>query len=206
MDLELLNKTIKILQKDIKTKKLELKKLIEQRNKIEPTQNKYKCLKCNKNFVNNLTYTYHKENVCAQDIWKCSMCSYVAKSKNFLKRHELCCTKKWCPHCKTYRNDRKKVLVRHIEKCKLATEQESDVKTETKENSHSHPAESSQSQTDNLPDDDGCKLEIEQESDVKTEIKEILPAHHDEPSQLQPVHLHDDDVSQTHLDQSVHNT
>ena len=189
MDLELLNKKIKTLQKDIKTKKLELKKLIEQRNNIEPTQNKYKCLKCNKNFVNNLTYIYHRENVCAQDIWKCSMCSYVAKSKNFLKRHELCCTKRWCPHCKTYWSDRKKVLVRHIEKCKLASEQESNVKTKIKENPN-----------------EKCKFASEQESDVKTKIKENPNAYPVEPSQSHTDHLPADDECQTHLDQSVHNT
>ena len=86
---------------------------------------------------------------------------------NYLEKHEAICIKRICPHCKTYRSNRKNVLARHIQQCKLASEQK---------------------------------------PDVVSEIKEILPVHHDEPSQLQPVHLSDDDVSQTHLDQSVHNT
>lgn len=167
MNIETLNKEIKQIQINIKKQKGKLKSLIEQRNKLDPTQNKFKCLKCNKTFVNNLTYNYHIENVCAKDIWKCSYCHVVCVSKNFLNRHEIICAKRICPHCKTYRSNRKNVLARHIQQCKLASEQK---------------------------------------PDVVSEIKEILPVHHDEPSQLQPVHLSDDDVSQTHLDQSVHNT
>ena len=185
---------IKEINNKIQTLRIQLKTLIKQRDKImNKNTQKFKCSKCNKYFPNTSKYTFHIENICGQNEWKCSMCKYVAKSKKFLERHELCCAPKWCPHCKKYWSDKKKNLTKHIEKCKLATEQESDVKTEIKENTHALPAESSQSHTDNLPDDDGCKLATEQESDIKTETKENLHAHPTESSQSYTDNLSDDD-------------
>ncbi len=157
----------------IHTLRVQLRTLIKTRDKLlNKNPEKFQCLKCKKYFPTSAKYNFHIQNICGENIWKCNMCSYVAKSKKFLERHKLCCIKKWCPHCNIYWSDKKPVLNRHIKKCKLASEQKPDV--------------------------------IKEEQ--KSEIKEILPVHHDEPSQLQPVHLSDDDESQTHLDQSVHNT
>ena len=166
MNLETLNQKIIILQNKIKEDRLALKILIEQKNKLDPTVKKNQCPKCLKIF-HKTRLKSHIENVCSQDTWNCTYCHVICSSKNYLKKHEAICIKRICPHCKTYRSNRKNVLARHIQQCKLASEQK---------------------------------------PDVVSEIKEILPVHHDEPSQLQPVHLSDDDVSQTHLDQSVHNT
>ena len=42
MNIETLNKEIKQIQINIKKQKVKLKSLIEQRNKLDPTQNKFK--------------------------------------------------------------------------------------------------------------------------------------------------------------------
>ena len=167
MNIELLNQKITKIKENMKRERKELKNLIEQRNKLDPSTTKYKCPKCEKILTNKTRLDYHLKHKCARDTWNCSYCHVICSSKKYLERHEIICAKRICPHCKTYRSNRKNVLARHIQQCKLASEQK---------------------------------------PDVVSEIKEILPVHHDEPSQLQPVHLSDDDVSQTHLDQSVHNT
>ena len=156
MNLQDIDKKIYILKQELQDLQTKRYKLLS---------HKYKCPKCNKFLSNKKRYTEHINNICGK--WNCNYCHIVCSSKNYLKKHEAICIKRICPHCKTYRSNRKNVLARHIQQCKLASEQK---------------------------------------PDVVSEIKEILPAHHDEPSQLQHVHLHDDDESQTHLDQSVHNT
>ena len=156
MNLQDIDKKIYILKQELQDLQTKRYKLLS---------HKYKCPKCNKFLSNKKRYTEHINNICGK--WNCNYCHIVCSSKNYLKKHEAICIKRICPHCKTYRSNRKNVLARHIQQCKLASEQK---------------------------------------PDVVSEIKEILPVHHDEPSQLQPVHLSDDDVSQTHLDQSVHNT
>ena len=116
MNLQDIDKKIDILKQelqDLQTKRYEL------------LSHKYKCLKCNKFLSNKKRYTEHINNICGE--WNCNYCHIVCSSKNYLKKHEAICIKRICPHCKTYRSNRKNILVRHIQQCKLASEQKPDV-------------------------------------------------------------------------------